>query len=264
MPNANILIVDDEPDIRDTLALMLSEEGYRVRTACDGVDALKSISIQEPDLILLDMNMPKMGGIVFYHNIANTYDGSSKYPVIVLTARGDLENLFTDFKIDGFMTKPFDFEILMNKIHTILIQTTRNTESKQSFKKKENKEKSILVIDDRDDFFDELVLLFLNHHYGIKRADSSRKIIQKIRYETPSAVYIRLTSEKRECFETILAEAISDIEVAKETPIIFYPGRNMIISDDFSSYLKSINSNTLVLRTGSANDLLKAFEQLTF
>jgi two-component system OmpR family response regulator len=161
MPNANILIVDDEPDIRDTLALMLSEEGYRVRTACDGVDALKSISIQEPDLILLDMNMPKMGGIVFYHNIANTYDGSSKYPVIVLTARGDLENLFTDFKIDGFMTKPFDFEILMNKIHTILIQTTRNTESKQSFKKKKTKKNLSLLLTIEMIFLMSLFFFFL-------------------------------------------------------------------------------------------------------
>jgi DNA-binding response OmpR family regulator len=108
----NILIVDDEPDIREVMGMMLAENGYRIRTAEDGIQALEMIKEEAPDLILLDMNMPRMSGVVFYQNIANTHGGGSKYPVLIITGRTALEQVFKDFEVDGFISKPFNFDDL--------------------------------------------------------------------------------------------------------------------------------------------------------
>ncbi len=120
MSKEKILIIDDEKEIIDLLNEFLSSEGYDVTSASNGNDALKCLEKIEPDLIILDMVMPKGGGISFYHSIARKTDGSSRYPVLILTGRSEYENVFHDLNIDGFMTKPFQTPELLENIKKIL------------------------------------------------------------------------------------------------------------------------------------------------
>jgi len=76
---------------------------------------LKTIT---PDLIILDMNMPRMGGIEFYKNICGQ-DSKPRYPVFVLTARANMEKLFKEFEVAGFLAKPFEINQLIARIETI-------------------------------------------------------------------------------------------------------------------------------------------------
>ena len=118
-PSKKILIIDDEVDLTQMIGFQFKAKGFDVQTAGDGLEALGIVHTFKPDLIILDMNMPRMGGIEFYSKICGT-NGRPLYPVLVLTARANVQNMFKDLDIDGFMIKPFDIEELVNEAETII------------------------------------------------------------------------------------------------------------------------------------------------
>ena len=109
-----ILVVDDEPDVRNFLAVCLEDAGFRVETAVDGVDALDKIDTCEPDLMTLDMVMPKMSGIKVIRRLRKI-DKWARLPVIVITAHSR-DELGND-QITGFnaMTSGLRPQIMMEK-----------------------------------------------------------------------------------------------------------------------------------------------------
>lgn len=118
-----VLIVDDEIDIIETVQYQLEANGFIVHTAEDGEDGLNKLKTITPDLIILDMNMPKAGGMEFCENIL--IGKKLKYPVLVLTARTNSEQTLDGFNIDCFMKKPFEIDDLVCNVKTI-IQNTEN------------------------------------------------------------------------------------------------------------------------------------------
>lgn len=114
----NILIIDDETNLTDMVKFQLSAKGYKVATASNGEEGLQRLTLFEPDLIILDINMPKMGGIEFLEKISTAH-GRPRYPILVLTARANLEKTFKDIDVDGFMSKPFDIAHLISKIEEL-------------------------------------------------------------------------------------------------------------------------------------------------
>ncbi|MDE2223101.1 MAG: response regulator transcription factor, partial [Candidatus Omnitrophica bacterium] len=119
MENKKILLIDDEVDLTQMLSFVLKSRGFEVRTAVDGMAALEFVHQFVPDLIVLDINMPRMGGIEFYSKICGS-NGRPLYPVLVLTARANIQGLFKDLQIDGFMIKPFEIEQLVNEAGLII------------------------------------------------------------------------------------------------------------------------------------------------
>ena len=114
-----ILVIDDEMDLQEMVKFALMTQGYRIETASNGLEGLDKLKTLTPHLIILDLNMPKMGGLEFYQNICDERD-QSLYPVLVLTARANMEELLKDFNIDGFMAKPFELDELLKEVDTIL------------------------------------------------------------------------------------------------------------------------------------------------
>jgi CheY-like chemotaxis protein len=84
-PFCRILIVDDEPAIRDIVNRTLEKEGWEVHQAADGVEALKQVMTVKPEIILLDLMMPRMDGFQFLTELRKTEDGRN-IPVVVITA----------------------------------------------------------------------------------------------------------------------------------------------------------------------------------
>lgn len=119
-----ILIVDDEADLVRMLKARLASRGYRVLSAYDGETGLRMAYESRPDLILLDIRIPKKGGIEFYKEI-RTERGRLKFPVLVLTARAELGDLFREIDADGFMKKPFETSALLREIERILGKSLR-------------------------------------------------------------------------------------------------------------------------------------------
>ena len=101
-----ILLIDDEIDLQQLVKIALKSKGYTIETANNGLEGLAKLETLKPDLIILDMNMHKMGGLEFYQTICYGTD-KPRYPVLVLTARANMEQLFKQLNIDGFMAKPF-------------------------------------------------------------------------------------------------------------------------------------------------------------
>jgi DNA-binding response OmpR family regulator len=117
MANERILIVDDEPDIVETLAFRLEQEGYAVITAGDGLEGLEKARNESPDLIVLDVMMPKLDGF----QVARLLKFDEQYqhiPIVMLTAKTQEQDEATGIKTgaDDYVKKPFDSQTLMDVI----------------------------------------------------------------------------------------------------------------------------------------------------
>ena len=100
-----ILIADDEAEIRDILHLYLEQAGFHVVEAADGFETLSLLEKEAPDLLLLDIMMPKLDG----YRVLKTLRENSNIPVIILSAKGDDSDkiLGLDMGADDYITKPF-------------------------------------------------------------------------------------------------------------------------------------------------------------
>lgn len=120
-----LLLVDDDPSLLETLKDFLSFESYDVMCAPSGEDALIKMRAFQPDLIILDMGMPGMGGTGFLDRVTNP-DGTTLVPVLVLTAKASMAEYFADKQIAGFIAKPCDPADLLMEVGRILFMTAND------------------------------------------------------------------------------------------------------------------------------------------
>jgi CheY-like chemotaxis protein len=115
---ASVLVVDDDPDIRESLGSILTEEGYFVRTARNGVEALQRMADQPPDLVLLDLMMPVLDG---WHvmRIVRADPRLRHTPIIVLSALSGLE-------CAGYVQKPISLPKLIGLLEMVRKRTQSN------------------------------------------------------------------------------------------------------------------------------------------
>lgn len=113
-----ILVVEDEPDIRELLGNYLTHDGYEVSLAEDGVAALSLFSQGEFDLVILDIMIPKIDGF----GVCEVIKKQSDVPVIFLSALGDENSLIKgyDLMADDYVTKPFSMPVFLRKVHALL------------------------------------------------------------------------------------------------------------------------------------------------
>lgn len=125
---ANILIVDDEPNILLSLQFLMKKAGYEVRTAHDGEQALGEIARERPDLVLLDVMMPKLDGFTVCQRIKATPEWQD-VRVIMLTARGRDVEREKGFALgaDDYITKPFSTKDAMDRVAAVLGKSTPST-----------------------------------------------------------------------------------------------------------------------------------------
>ncbi len=113
-----LLVVDDEANLRDMLKVYLEQEGYRVLTAPNGRDALPIAREQRPDLIILDLMMPEMGG----YDFMRAYSKDARTPVIMLTAKVEDSDKIVGLELgaDDYVTKPFNVRELIARVRAVL------------------------------------------------------------------------------------------------------------------------------------------------
>ncbi len=125
---AKILIVDDDPDIREALSLVLESKGYQVITAQDGLEGLATLKAELPDLLILDLLMPKMDGFAVCKELQDPR--WSKYrniPILILTSvreeasrrRYELETGL-ELNVDDYVEKPIAPNILLDRVEKLV------------------------------------------------------------------------------------------------------------------------------------------------
>lgn len=136
MQEKKILIIEDETSISNILEYKLKKAGYIVKTANTGKDGLVQLNNFNPDLTLLDLQLPDMTGFDICRHIKNNY----QKPVIILTARNthEAKNHGKEVGADDFITKPFDFNNLLVRIASILNTSPRKTKITSNIQVKKN------------------------------------------------------------------------------------------------------------------------------
>src|SRR5712691_9166648 len=116
-----VLVVEDEPDIRDLLSFHLAREGFEVRTAGTGLQGLREVKAKHPDLVVLDLMLPELNGLEVCRRLRQDPDTAS-IPVIMLTAKGDEADRVVGLEIgaDDYVTKPFSPKELVARVRAVL------------------------------------------------------------------------------------------------------------------------------------------------
>jgi two-component system phosphate regulon response regulator PhoB len=119
-----VLIVDDEPAVREMLAVALEMAGFEVREAEDASTALHQVASSLPDLMLIDWMMPQVSGLELCRRLRRNPD-TANIPLILLTARGEEDAKITGLEVaDDYITKPFSPRELVARLKAILRRTT--------------------------------------------------------------------------------------------------------------------------------------------
>jgi len=116
-----ILVVDDEADLVDMVQFRLQAAGYTVEVVYNGEQCLEKVKTYKPNLILLDIMMPKMDGVETAQRL-HADDATKKIPIIAFTAKGgeDLERDLEKMSVIECVRKPFDPDDLVNKVKSVL------------------------------------------------------------------------------------------------------------------------------------------------
>ena len=122
--SATVLIVEDEQDIRELLAYNLEKEGYATLQAADGKEGLDMARARKPDLILLDLMLPKLDGLAVCRELERDA-ATVRIPIIMLTARGEDVDRILGFELgaDDYVVKPFELEVLYSRVRALLRRT---------------------------------------------------------------------------------------------------------------------------------------------
>lgn len=125
MSKGQILVVDDEVSITDLIAEVLNIAGYNVTTSADGLDALNQVRRSKFDLILLDVNLPKVDGFAVLEKIR---ESAPTQPIIMISARIDKDDVTRGLRLgaDDYVRKPFSVEELVLRIENLLKRDGKN------------------------------------------------------------------------------------------------------------------------------------------
>ena len=124
----NILVIEDDEEIRNIIKVFLSDFGYMVETADDGVEGIEKFNEFNPDLVLLDLMLPKVDGFA----VCEILRQRSNVPIIMLTAKSDSDSQMKGFDVlaDDYITKPFSLPILVRRIEAVLRRVGENANIK--------------------------------------------------------------------------------------------------------------------------------------
>jgi two-component system, OmpR family, response regulator len=116
---SKVMIVDDDPNIRELVSTLLHNHGFESSEAADGRDALKKALNDKPDLVIIDIMMPKMDGFELCRNLRQDY---KDIPILMLTAKGELASKVKGFGLgaDDYLTKPFEDTELILRVQALL------------------------------------------------------------------------------------------------------------------------------------------------
>jgi DNA-binding response OmpR family regulator len=249
------LIIDDAADVRKILKLHL-ENKYEVREAVNGEEGIRIINEAHPDLIILDINMPKMGGIEVYGKIS-AGSGKPAYPVIVLTVREELGAIFKDLNVDGFITKPFVMDKVMKEIDAVINRRYKDAEAKDV--EVQEGPRKVLIVENDSNAFNKIVVAFLNAGYLVRSAKSGMDAIDKILADFPDLILMKLGLE--DISGDIVCVKLKQMPRTMNIPLILYTPQSENLSRVVVMRMCEI-AGTDLIETDAPDVLLREAERV--
>jgi len=248
---SSILIIEDEVDLSDMLKFQLESKGYQVDVANNGIEGLEKLEKIKPNLILLDLNMPKMGGIEFYNQITDN-EGNPKYPVLVLTARANMEQMFKDFNVDGFISKPFELDVLMEEIEVII---GNHTALEQKKRRSAEGSSSVMIIEDDEAKANGFKLVFSKVGYKVSIVKNGAEAIEKIKEEKAEIVLINMMLPGMSGDQVVLK--LSRMPMLMRIDYIVYIKQGGLVSHSVLENYRKKSGNQIYVDTDDPRSLLE-------
>jgi len=217
MAGKKILLIDDDKSLLTTLGDFLKSEGYEVITASSAEQALKKLEQETPDVIILDISMPGMGGVGFLKEITGR-DGKPRYPVLVLTARANMAEFFSGLDVDGFVAKPCEPDVLVAEINRIIM--TRQSASESSVISELPRQRKVLVAEDDVAIAAKVCDVFIRAGFGASSVHRGPEVLEKAITQKPDIIVMKrvLTGMNGDA----VAGVLSSIPTTRDIPIVLY------------------------------------------
>lgn len=244
-----ILLVDDDPAILLSIGDQLELEGYRVVSASSAEQAIQKLPEVRPDLIVLDISMPGVGGMAFLREIT-TPAGATKYPVLVFTVRVELAAFFSSLGVDGFLPKTSDPETLLREVSRIISKSFRGdggTEERGAGHR-------ILLAEDDADVRTELLDFFTRSGHQAWGVDSGLALLEAVRQHHPTVILLKYILPRMN--GPTVAQMLAGMPSTRSLPIVLYDDSKL-----YANTLAVAHVRTFV-PTGNKKALLKAIEEV--
>lgn len=250
MTAPKILLVDDEPNLLLMVGDQLRLEGFDVITAASGEEALQTLRLHPPDLIILDISMPGMTGLALLKKLSGP-DGMPRYPILVFTARANMEQFFQTAEVEGFLTKASDPSKLISEVKRILLKTRKVPSTEPTSPSPAAKARRIvLILEDEPTLNMRLKVSFSVAGYETITLTDSHLLTETLQARTPDIILLK--SILRNTTGSAIASSLSDYTTAKGIRIILYDASGIHQpTDKFVNVDKFVPSNVPA-------DLLKA------
>lgn len=185
-----ILFIDDDKHLARIVRDFLKHERFDVHTAASAEEGLHLLQTLTPDLIVLDISMPGIGGIGFLKRIANP-DGSLQHPVLVLTARAVMKEFFDTVAVDGFLPKPCSETDLIRKIREIITARKSPRQSGEQKAAAGPSKKCVVVGEDDEDMRLIYGKSFVDCGFDIHFATTGPEVLEQSVAVHPDAIVMK-------------------------------------------------------------------------
>lgn len=250
-----ILLVDDDTSLLVTLSDFLRYEGYDVITAESGEQALKKLEEIGPDLIILDMSMPGMGGVGFLKAISSS-GGKPNYPVLVLTARANMAEFFANVEVDGFVAKPCAPSDLLMEVGRILF--LRGNKKVDDVEDKADVRKGILVGDDDSMSNRSICHTLIDAGYIVESVFKGPDVLEKAIIWKPDMVVMKVVLAGMN--GDSVAKMMKELPHTKDIPIILYDESDSQVPE--SKYTQAGGGVKKYVRSNKPDMLLAAVKDV--
>jgi len=211
-----ILLIDDDTSLLVTLGDFFRFKGYHVVTADSGEQGLERLEQATPDLIVLDMSMPGMGGAGFLKEISDA-EGKPAYPILVLTARANMAESFADVAVDGFVAKPCSPQDLLMEVDRILFLRSGNGAAAAP----EPAAKAKILVGESDPAIRGSIVASLGEAgFLVEGAESGPEVIEKAVMARPDLVIMHLGLQGMS--GDAVASVLKEMKNTAGTPIVLY------------------------------------------
>jgi CheY-like chemotaxis protein len=215
-----ILIVDDDVRLLKITRKVLEATGeYKVMTEDSGRRALEAAATLKPDLIILDMNMPGLGGMEFLKEIS-TPDGMLKYPVLVQTARANLADYFGKVAVDGFVAKPCEPDDLRRQVDRII--ALRHTPEPPPVPRQTlgRTKQRVLIGEDDVNVSGRLIEALTGAGYTVDCVTQGPQILEQAVVRKPDAILVKLILSNLN--GDTVARLLKDMPTTLKIPVVLY------------------------------------------